>query len=69
MPQSGKARCLFYPSHGPELERWAILLWRGAGYLSPLVRSPGYLPEPLLAPSRASGLNAAVLKPSSERGG
>ena len=44
-----------YPSHGPELERWAILLWCVGDYLSRLGRLPGYLPEPLLAPNRASG--------------
>jgi len=28
-----------YPSHGPELERWALLLWVAGGYLSRLGRT------------------------------
>ena len=41
-------------------------LWRAAGYLSPLERSPGKLPEPCASADQASGSNAAMQNPRIE---
>jgi len=63
MPRSAWDLNPAYPSHGPELKRWALPIWFAAGYLSPLVRSPEKLSEPLLAPYRSQRLGYRKSEP------